>query len=298
MSVLEVSIRFPNFGIELSDLGKNIKIGNISIAYYGIVIAIGMLCGIAIALHEAKRTGQKTEDYLDLALYAIIFGVIGARLYYVIFRWDYYKDDLLQVFNLRAGGLAIYGGIIAGILTCILYSRIKKKPFFLMADTACLGLLLGQIIGRWGNFFNREAFGGYTDGLFAMQVNLKEAQGGITDEMLEHLVTIDGVDFISVHPTFLYESLWNLAVLLFLLLFLRYHKTFEGEVFCGYLLGYALGRVWMEGLRTDQLQIGNSGIAASQLLSALLVVAVSVIWIVCRVRKAKVGPGLQKDKKV
>lgn len=295
MSIMEVSIRFPHLGIELSDLGKNIEIGNFSIAYYGIVIALGMLCGIAMALREAKRTGQNTEDYMDFALYAIILSVIGARLYYVIFRWDYYKDNLLQMFNLRAGGLAIYGGVIGGVLTCILYAKLKKKSFFLMADTACLGLLLGQIIGRWGNFFNREAFGGYTDGVFAMQVNLKEAQGGVTEEMLEHLVTIDGVDFISVHPTFLYESLWNLAVLLFLLLFLRHHKTFDGEVFCGYLLGYALGRVWIEGLRTDQLQIGNSGIAVSQLLSALLVAAVSVIWIICRVRISKAHAEMKKE---
>lgn len=289
MLIGEVSIRFPHFGIELSDLGKSISIGGFSVAYYGIIIACGIFLGLMLAISEAKRTKQNVDDYYDFAIYAIIISIIGARVYYVVFRWDYYKDNLLEIFNLRGGGLAIYGGVIFGVLTCIIYAKIKKKSFLLMADTACLGLLLGQIIGRWGNFFNREAFGDYTDGLFAMQINIDEAQGGITQKMLDNLVTIDGTTFISVHPTFLYESVWNLCVLCFLLFFLRYHKKFDGEVFFGYLLGYALGRVWIEGLRTDQLQIGKTGIAVSQLLSGALIAVVLAAWIYCRHRIKKRG---------
>ena len=164
----DYSINFPHLHIYLHHVGKNIMIGNFSVAYYGIVIAIGMLAGLGIACWMAKRTGQKTDTYFDLALVAIICSVIGARVYYVIFRWDLYKDDLLSVFNLRQGGLAIYGGVIAAIITVFVFSRVRKLSMGLLCDTAGLGLVLGQVIGRWGNFFNREAFGGYTDGLFAM----------------------------------------------------------------------------------------------------------------------------------
>ena len=158
----DYSINFPHLHIYLHHVGKNIMIGNFSVAYYGIVIAIGMLAGLGIACWMAKRTGQKTDTYFDLALVAIICSVIGARVYYVIFRWDLYKDDLLSVFNLRQGGLAIYGGVIAAIITVFVFSRVRKLSMGLLCDTAGLGLVLGQVIGRWGNFFNREAFGGYT----------------------------------------------------------------------------------------------------------------------------------------
>ena len=181
----DYSINFPHLHIYLHHVGKNIMIGNFSVAYYGIVIAIGMLAGLGIACWMAKRTGQKTDTYFDLALVAIICSVIGARVYYVIFRWDLYKDDLLSVFNLRQGGLAIYGGVIAAIITVFVFSRVRKLSMGLLCDTAGLGLVLGQVIGRWGNFFNREAFGGYTDGLFAMQLPLSAVRSSdVTDSLL------------------------------------------------------------------------------------------------------------------
>lgn len=282
---MNTNINFPNLHIYLKHVGQNLNIGDFTIAYYGIIIAIGMLAGIAIARAEARRTKQNPEDYLDLALVAIVFSVIGARLYYVAFSWDMYKNDLGSIFNLRQGGLAIYGGVIAAIITTYIFTRVKKMSFPLVTDTAGLGLLLGQIIGRWGNFFNREAFGGYTNNIFAMQLPLNAVRpSDVTEELMEHLVTVDGISYIQVHPTFLYESMWNLA-LLFILLKIRKYKKFDGEVFLLYLAGYGIGRFWIENLRTDQLLIPGIGIPVSMALALAMVIA-SVGIIVVKRRKA------------
>lgn len=272
------SIAFPNLGITIEHLNKSFSIFGFPVAYYGLLIGIGIFAGIFMAVREAKVTGQNVEDYYDFALYAVIFSIIGARIYYVIFEWDSYKNDLLQIFNLRAGGMAIYGGIIAAVITLIVFAKKKKLSIGLMLDTGGLGLILGQIIGRWGNFVNREAFGGYTDGIFAMQLKRSEVYPWyITEEIANHVLLIDGVEYIQVHPTFLYESLWNLGVLIFLLVFRR-KKKFTGEVFLWYLIGYGVGRFWIEGLRTDQLLIGN--LPVSQMLSAFLVIGALgyLIW--------------------
>ena len=284
---MNTSIYFPNLHISLEHVGKTVEVFGFPIAYYGIVIALGMLLAVSLILHEAKRIGQKEDDYLDLCIFTIIFAVIGARIYYVIFSWDLYKDDLLSIFNTRQGGLAIYGGVIAGIVTAYIVCRVKKMNFLQAADVAVLGLLVGQIMGRWGNFFNREAFGQYTDGLFAMQIPVDaiRSTSDVTTQMWEHVVTIDGSVFISVHPTFLYESLWNLAVLL-LLLYMRKRKKFEGQIFLSYLMGYGLGRFWIESLRTDQLLLANTQIPVSMLLAGILVV-VSVFFMICGLRRAK-----------
>lgn len=280
---MNMNINFPHLNIYLEHVGNSFTIFGISIAYYGVIIAIGMLAGILMATYEAKRTGQNSEDYFDLAIVAIIFSVIGARVYYVIFSWDKYKDNLLNIFRLRQGGLAIYGGVIAAIITTLVFAKIKNLSFPKLADTAGLGLILGQIIGRWGNFFNREAFGGYTDGLLAMQIPVDAVRDSsdITAEMLEHIVEVGEISYIQVHPTFLYESLWNLAVL-GILLIVRHHKKFEGEVFLLYLIGYGIGRFWIEALRTDQLLIPSTTIAVSQVLAAVLVVVSAVILLVSR----------------
>lgn len=280
---MNMNINFPHLNIYLEHVGNSFTIFGISIAYYGVIIAIGMLAGILMATYEAKRTGQNPEDYFDLAIVAIIFSIIGARAYYVIFSWDKYKDNLLNIFRLRQGGLAIYGGVIAAIITTLVFAKIKNLSFPKLADTAGLGLILGQIIGRWGNFFNREAFGGYTDGLLAMQIPVDAVRDSsdITVEMLEHIVEVGEISYIQVHPTFLYESLWNLAVL-GILLIVRHHKKFEGEVFLLYLIGYGIGRFWIEALRTDQLLIPSTTIAVSQVLAAVLVVVSAVILLVSR----------------
>ena len=277
---MDMEINFPNLGIYLDYVGKNISIFGFSIAYYGIVIVTGMMIAIWIAQREAKRTGQNPEQYLDLAMIGIAAGILGARIYYVIFAWDYYKDDLLSIFNISQGGLAIYGGIIGACIAVVIYSRKKKQNFSLLMDTASMSIVFGQIMGRWGNFFNREAFGDYTNNLFAMQLPVSAVRANeITQKMWDHVVTVNGVEYIQVHPTFLYESLWNVGVLLFLFWF-RKRKKFNGEVFLMYLIGYGLGRIWIEGLRTDQLLLPVVGLPVSQLLSGCLVVGctILVVW--------------------
>ena len=273
-------IEFPNLGIFLANVGDHITVFGFDIAFYGIIIGCGIMAGILIAAAEAKRTGQDPEVYYDLSVYAVIFSIIGARIYYVVFSWDMYKDDLKSILNLRQGGLAIYGGVIAAVITVIIFARVKKISATLLFDTACLGLVAGQMIGRWGNFFNREAFGEYTDNLFAMRLPTDAVRNAdITELMREHMETVKGVSYIQVHPTFLYESVWCLMVLVILLLYRR-HKKFEGEVFLLYLFGYGAGRVWIEGLRTDQLIFPGTQIAVSQFLAGTLVVVSAglIIW--------------------
>lgn len=289
---LNTNIIFPNLGIELKNIASGFDVFGFQIAFYGVVIGFGMLCGWIVAQWMAGRTGQNKEIYLDFALYAIIASVIGARAYYVIFAWDEFAGRPLSIFNLRTGGLAIYGGILTAIVTAFIYTRIKKYSFWLLADTACVGLITGQMIGRWGNFFNREAFGKYTDNIFAMQIDRRVVsnifQSSISNtrlaqiyegkpstlerimEIREKVVTIDGIQYIQVHPTFLYESLWSLCLLIILILYTK-HKRFQGEVMLLYLAGYGLGRIWIEGLRTDQLFLWGTPFAVSQLLSAGLV---------------------------
>ena len=281
------TIDFPNIGIHLESVGDHITVFGFDIAYYGIIIGIGILVGLLIAVAEAKRTGQKEEDYYDLAIYAVIFAIIGARAYYVIFSWDMYKDDLLSILNIRQGGLAIYGGVIAAVITVLIFARIKKLSAPLLMDTAGLGLVAGQMIGRWGNFFNREAFGEYTDSLLAMQLPVDAVRrSDITDLMREHMETVDGVSYIQVHPTYLYESLWCMMVLIIMLLY-RKHKKFDGEVFLVYLLGYGLGRVWIEGLRTDQLLLPVVGLPVSQILAGVIVVVSTILIIYHRWKVTK-----------
>ena len=273
-------IRFVHLGITIEHLKSSISVFGFRIAFYGIIIGIGMLAGIWIAQSDAKRRGQDPELYLDFALYAIICSIIGARIYYVIFEWDYYKENLLQIFNLRAGGLAIYGGVIAGAITMIVYTRVKKVSFFSMADTGVLGLVTGQIIGRWGNFFNCEAFGGYTDSLLAMRIKRSLVNDNMLNaDVLSHKIVENGVEFIQVHPTFLYESCWNLCLLIFMLWFRKY-KKYDGQMFWIYLFGYGTGRFWIENLRTDQLILFGTGLAVSQALSLvlILVAARNLIW--------------------
>ena len=273
-------IRFVHLGITINHLKSSISVFGFRIAFYGIIIGIGMLAGLWIAQSDAKRRGQDPELYLDFALYAIICSIIGARLYYVIFEWDYYKNNVLQIFNLRAGGLAIYGGVIAGTITMIVYTRMKKVSFFSMADTGVLGLVTGQIIGRWGNFFNCEAFGGYTDSLLAMRIRRALVNDNMLNaDVLNHRIVENGVEYIQVHPTFIYESCWNLCLLLFMLWFRRY-KKYDGQMLWIYLLGYGIGRFWIESLRTDQLILFGTGLPVSQALSLvlILVAAGNLIW--------------------
>lgn len=269
---MHYDISFPNLGITLKHVGKNISVFGFEIAFYGIIIGAAILIGFLIATHEAKRTRQNPEDYLDMGIVGVIAGIVGARIYYVVFSWDNYKNNLLDIFNLREGGLAIYGGVIGAVIAVFLLAHGRRLSPYQILDTIALSLLNGQMLGRWGNFFNREAFGQYTDSLFAMRLPLDAVRAGdVTKQMLDHMQVIDGVSYIQVHPTFLYESVWC-AVLLIILVFYRKHKKYEGELFLLYIFGYALGRVWIEGLRTDQLLLPGLKLPVSQLLAGCVVV--------------------------
>lgn len=297
-------IRFPNLGIVLKNVPNGFSIGGFEIRLYGVVIALGFILGYLMIAKEAKRTKQNPELYLDYMLWLVIPAILGARIYYVVFSLDDYikegqslKDTVLGMLNIRGGGLAIYGGVIAGIITLLIFAKKRKVSTWLMLDTCAMGLLIGQILGRWGNFFNREAFGAYTDSLFAMAIPVEwfggknyllstVNSGIITQDMIDHVLTIDGMEFIQVHPTFLYESVWNLMVLLVIFLYRR-HKRFDGEMFAMYIWGYGLGRVWIEGLRTDSLMLHGVDFRVSQLLAALCVVMASVFVIYKRLQLSK-----------
>lgn len=305
LQTIRTDIRFPNIGIALREVGNGFTLFGIDIMYYGVIIVCGMLLGILLACLRARRAGQDSDMIIDFALYAILFSVAGARLYYVIFSWDSFRHNPLSILNLRTGGLAIYGGVIGGALTALVYCRVKKIRFCMLADLCVPSLVLGQVIGRWGNFFNREAFGSYSDGLFAMQIDRRVAGNDYTCnvaaleqryadrekvlnrilEIRDHIVEIDGAEYIQVHPTFLYESVWNF-ILLLILLWYSGHKHFDGELVLMYLAGYGLGRIWIEGLRTDQLFLWGSQIAVSQLLSGLLVLFAITVWVIV-IRKRK-----------
>ena len=240
-----------------------IHIGH-GIYWYGIILAVAMLAGLLLCMKQARRYGLTQDHVLDLVLWAVPSCIIGARLYYVIFYLDLYRnddgslnwDEMVAVWD---GGLAIYGAVIAALIVAFFYTRHKKLPFFAMTDLGALGLILGQIIGRWANFINREAFGGLTDLPWRMRLWVSSTQ------------------YIEVHPTFLYESLWNLAGLLLLLFVISKGRRFDGENTWFYFLWYGLGRFWIEGLRTDSLYLFDwtflgEPIRVSQALSLVLVI--------------------------
>ncbi len=221
----------------------------IDIMWYGVLMSLGMILGSLIAMKEAKRVDLKEDDILDLAIFAIPLGLLGARLYYVLFNLDYYLENPSQILNFRGGGMAIHGALITGFLTGYIFCKIRKLDFFKMADTVILGMPLAQSIGRWGNFINQEAHGGPTD--------------------LPWGIMVDGV---KVHPTFLYESIWDLGIFIFLVMF-RKNKKYDGQVLFYYIGLYSLGRFFIEGLRTDSLMIGPLRMAQ----------VISLVFILCAI---------------
>lgn len=249
-----------------------LSLGPITIYWYSVTMLLAVLTGIFVAAREAKRQNQK--EYLDnLLFYLIIFGIIGARLYYVIFEFDNYKYDLLSIFKVWEGGLAIYGSIIAGILVVLHYSRKHKKSIINTTDILVPGLIIGQSIGRWGNFFNQEAHGTEVTLDFLQRLNLPN--------FIIEGMHINGTYY---HPTFLYESLWCLLGFIILLLIRKYTKRKEGIVTYSYFIWYGIGRLFIEGLRTDSLYIGK--IRVSQLVSIILIL-IGLIGIIINLIKRK-----------
>ena len=238
-----MSIGFPNLGIQFDHVIRTVSVFSFSIAIYGITMALGILGGLLVASWTAKKTGQNPDDYTNIALLGIVLGLLGARIYYVVFSWDYYRLHPGEILDFRGGGLALFGSLIGAVAAVLIYCRWKKLSIPLVLDTACLGMVTGQIIGRWGNFFNREAFGEYTDNLLAMRLPLADVRADAVTELM---------------------------------------KRFDGEIFLLYLLLYGIGRIWIESLRTDQLLIPGTQIPVSQVLAAVLAVVSAVLILVLR----------------
>lgn len=277
--LLDATIVFPNLGIEIEELPSGFRIFGIYIAYYGVIIACAMIVAVVVAMLRARKTNQDPDDYVDIGIFAILAGVVGARIYYVIFSLDEY-DSFIEMLQIRNGGLAIYGGLIAGAVAIVFVCRYKKISLLRVLDTCAPGIVLAQAIGRWGNFFNKEAYGGYTDNLFAMRIQYSEANGTITNEILMNLVN-DGGTYIQVHPTFLYESAGCLLIFILIVIFRRFQR-YNGEIVLWYVGGYAVLRAFVEQLRTDQLLIGD--IPVSQLLSVILAAGAFAILLINRIR--------------
>ena len=275
---MDMSIRFPNLDLNLGHIAISLNFFGYEITVYGMLMAAGMLLGLLVVLTQARRQNQNTNLYLGVVILSILGGVIGARAYYVAFSWELFQDQDLNVFlNLRSGGLAIYGGIFGGMLVAFVFCCIRRVSFGRIADIACTGLLAGQSIGIWGNFFNRASFGKYTDSLLAMQLPLNAVSSGeVTKTIREQVVNVNGTEYIQVHPLFFYESIWCLLLLVFLLIYNR-RKSFQGELFLRYLAGYGLGKAVIEWLRTDTLYIPNTKIPVSLIVSVALFLICEIV---------------------
>ena len=260
-------ISFPFLGLELNP-PASLELFGREIYFYGILIALGFVLAMLYCAKSARRFGLKEDDVYDFMIWLLPMAILGARLYYVAFSLDEYLAQPSRIFAVWEGGLAIYGGVIAGVITLLLVCRHKKIPAGAFMDLAVYGLLIGQIIGRWGNFMNREAFGAQTEIFCRMGL---PAPDGTT---------------IYVHPTFLYESLWNFVLLAALIIFERRGKRrYDGQCALLYFFFYGLGRMWIEGLRSDSLYIGSTGIRVSQLLSLVIVIAALTIMLLIRKRR-------------
>ncbi len=271
------NVSFPGLGIDLTINRVAFSIGNFSVYWYGILIATGMLLAVIYAYFNAKYFDVDKNKLFDCIIVGTITAVIGARLYYVIFRWDHYSQNLGEIFDLRDGGIAIYGSIIGGLLGGLIVAKIKKMKIMPTLDIAMIGFIIGQAVGRWGNFFNQEAFGTPTDSLFRM--------------------VSEGTENVAVHPCFLYESVWCALGFVFLHIFNRKFQKYHGQIFYLYLVWYGAERMIVESLRTDSLylpiKIFGNDIRVSQALSFVLVIVGIVMLIINR----KKDDGMQNRNK-
>ena len=277
-------LSFPGLGLEFELDRVAFSIFGMEIYWYGVIIAVGFILAVLYGCRKTAPFGVDQDKILDMLFIAVPAAIIGTRGYYVIFNSELYltngKLDWGKVIDIRDGGLAIYGGIIAAVIAAVIYCKVRKQPFWSYADCGAYGFLIGQMIGRWGNFVNIEAFGGVTDLPWRMCspkiANYLLAEGQIGAEVYEQI--LDGT--LGVHPTFFYESLWNLIGFILLVLFARKGRKFDGQIFLLYVMWYGVGRTIIEGLRTDSLYFFNTGLRSSQIVGILSVLAAFVLYIV------------------
>jgi len=289
------TLLFPGLGLEFELNRVAFTIFGRGIYWYGVIIAVGFILAVLYGCRKAAPFGVDQDKVIDLLFFAVPAAIIGARAYYVIFYLDLYLDpdgsfNWGRAVAITDGGLAIYGGIIAAVLTAVIYCRVRKQPFWSYADCGAYGFLIGQLIGRWGNFVNIEAYGGTTTLPWRM-CSPKIAQELISAGQIgaeEYAQILDGT--LGVHPTFFYESLWNLIGFILLVLLFRKGRKFNGQVFLCYVIWYGVGRTLIEGLRTDSLYFFNTGLRTSQIVGVLSVVAAIVFYIV---RAKTAGPAAQ-----
>ena len=260
-------VTFPGIGLALDINPVAFAIGDFQVYWYGIIIGVGFLLALIFALRNLKYFGIDKNGFIDCVLVGLIAGILGARLYYVFFKWDYYAQHLDELFAIHNGGLAIYGGVIGGLLGGCIVAKIKKLPIPAILDIAVMGFLIGQGLGRWGNFFNQEAFGTPTD--------------------LPWRMVSENTEGVGVHPCFLYESLWCLLGFVLLYWFSRKWRQYDGQIFLLYLVWYGMERMIVEGLRTDSLYTPLFGLRVSQILAAVTMLAGIVLLIVFRKIRVK-----------
>ncbi len=260
-------ITFPGLGLELTVNRAAFSLFGMPIYWYGLLIGLGLFLAVLYGWQESKRVGLSTDDLMNMILICVPSAIVSARAYYVLFSWDSYQDNLWAIFDIRGGGIAIYGAVIGVCIAILCYTRVKKLSLGMVLDILAVGLLIGQAVGRWGNFVNGEAFGGYTRLPWAMSIK----QDGV-------LIAN------SVHPAFFYESLWN-AVGIPVLLGYKKVKEFDGELFAAYLSWYGLGRLWIEGLRADSLYLGS--LRVSQVLAGVTLLLGACVILVGRIRRSK-----------
>lgn len=262
-----VAVPELSLALQFTSPGVGLEIGPISLRWYGLLIASAILMGASLSQYLAQQRQVNPELVSDLVIWLVVGAIPAARLYYVLFRWDYYRHYPEEILAIWRGGIAIHGAILGGLLAALIFARLKRVSFWQLADLVAPSLILGQAIGRWGNFFNSEAFGRPTDLPWKLLIPLEKRPSGY--ETVEYF-----------HPTFLYESLWDLMVFgLLMTLFFRYPQAKRGTLFLVYAVGYSLGRLWIEGLRTDSLMLGPLRIAQVVSLVGIIVGVAGLVWL-------------------
>lgn len=263
------TIAFPGLGFEFELNRVAVEIFGHPIYWYGIIIACGFLLAVWFCYARAPRFGIKSDDLIDLLFFAVPLSIVGARIYYIIFYLDYFRTedgglDFMAMVRIWDGGLAIYGAVIAAFITAAVFCKMKKLNLFALADIGVFGLLIGQCVGRWGNFVNVEAYGGPTTLPWRMGIDA---------------YVNGGWQYMEVHPTFLYESVWNLIGFVLLMIVAKKWRKFDGQIMLGYFLWYGFGRGLIEGLRTDSLYFFSTGIRVSQMLGFVTALVAAVLLI-------------------